>query len=177
MSHMSPALSTRSIPRKSTFGPLVVCFALLAACQNQVDSSSPRAVATLVVTALDKGDAATFMGVLPSDSQLESTFDCGRTPQGLASLQRRREDAPAEFAARRQAGHRVRLVHFDRPGSTTTTLEVGDVFHGCAARVPVTVHRSRIELSLSKSGRIDVDIETWTFLRFTPEGPWYFAKL
>ena len=177
MSHTFPGQSSRSNPLKSTFGHITVCLVLLMSCQSQVDSSSPRAVATLVVSALDKGDAAAFMGVLPTDSQLESTFDCGRTNQLLAALQRRREDAPAEFAARRQAGHRVRLVQFDRPGSATTTLEVGDVFHGCAARVPVTVHRSRIELSLSKAGRIDVDTETWTFLRFTPEGPWYFAKL
>lgn len=148
----------------------------LMACGSVPDTSSPRAVAERVAGALDRGDAAAFLAMLPADTDLERTFDCGRADNLRAALQRRREDAPAEFAARRQAGHKVRLVKFDQPGTQSVELLPGDVFHGCTVRQAVKVHRSRVELSLSKSGRMDLDQETWVFLRFTPDGPWTFAR-
>lgn len=149
----------------------------LVSCSSPPDTSTPRAVADRVVTSLDRGDAAEFLTVLPAEADLAKTFDCGRNDTLRNSLQRRREDAPAEFAARRQAGHRVRLVQFDKAGSTTVEMVPGDVFQGCTVLTPVTVHRSRVELSLSKSGRMDVDQETWTFVRFSAEGPWSFVRL
>lgn len=156
----------------------LLAVALLAAnaCGQAADLRSPRAVAERLVAALDEGDATAFVELLPPDPLIAEAFDCGRTDHLRAAFQRRREDAPAEFAARRHAGHRVRLLQFDAPGSTTTPLELGDVFQGCAAKRPLTLHRARVELSLSKAGRMDIDTETWLFLRFTAEGPWYFAK-
>lgn len=164
-------------PAGRALGPLLA-IAIFAgnACGQAADLRSPRAVAERLVAALDEGDATAFVELLPPDPLIAEAFDCGRTDHLRAAFQRRREDAPAEFAARRHAGHRVRLVQFDAPGSTTTPLELGDVFQGCAARRPLTLHRARVELSLSKAGRMDIDSETWLFLRFTAEGPWYFAK-
>jgi hypothetical protein len=146
-------------------------------CSSPSDTSSPRAVAERVVAALDKGDAGAFLAVLPNDTDLERTFDCSRGNSLRGALQRRREDAPAEFAARLHAGHRVRLMRFDQPGTSTVELVPGDTYQGCSVLQSVMVHRSRVELSLSKSGRMDLDQETWTFLRFSADGPWTFARL
>lgn len=163
--------------RPGLLAALSTCVAgLLVACASPADMNTPRAVAERVAAALDRGDAGGFLAMLPADGDLERTFDCGRGDNLRAAVQRRREDAPAEFAARRQAGHRVRLVQFDQPGTQTVELLPGDVFHGCTVRQAVKVHRSRVELSLSKSGRMDLDQETWVFLRFTPDGPWNFAR-
>lgn len=178
---MTRAVTHSTRPRLGLLAALSTCIAggllaSLAACASPADTSTPRAVAERVVAALDRGDAASFLANLPTDTDLERTFDCGRANSLLAATQRRREDAPAEFAARRQAGHKVRLVQFDQPGTQSVELLPGDVFHGCTVRQAVKVHRSRVELSLSKSGRMDLDQETWVFLRFTPDGPWTFAR-
>lgn len=156
---------------------LVSWLLALVSCSSPSASNTPRAVADQVVAALDKGDAAAFLAVLPAETELTRTFDCGRNDTLRNALQRRREDAPAEFAARRQAGHRVRLMQFDKAGTTTVELAPGDVFQGCNVLTSVTVHRSRVELSLSKSGRMDLDQETWTFVRFTVDGPWSYVRL
>lgn len=156
--------------------PFIWLFALVS-CSSPAASNTPRAVADQVITALDKGDASAFLAVLPAEAELTHAFDCGRNDTLRNALQRRREDAPAEFAARRQAGHRVRLVQFDKAGSSTVELVPGDVFQGCTVLTPVTVHRSLVELSLSKSGRMDLDQETWTFVRFTADGPWSYVRL
>jgi hypothetical protein len=149
----------------------------LMGCGSPPDNATPRAVAERVVAALDAGDAGAFLDTLPSDADLERTFDCSRGNSLRGALQRRREDAPAEFAARRHAGHRVRLVRFDQAGTTSVELVPGDSFQGCTVLKAVMAHRSRVELSLSKSGRMDFDQETWTFLRFSADGPWTFARL
>ncbi len=145
-------------------------------CGAQADPSTPEGVARAVVTALDRGMPEALLAVLPPDEALAASFDCGPTDHLRAAFQRRREDARAELAARRAAGHRVKLLSFDDPGSATSELAVGEDYEGCRVTRPVTIHRARLQLSLSKSGRADKDGETWIFFRFEPDGPWYFGK-
>jgi hypothetical protein len=133
-------------------------------------------VAATVVRALDRGQPEAFLAVLPPDEALEETFDCGHGDTLRGVFQRKRDEARAELAARRAAGHRVKLHVFDGEGSATDELGVGDLFEGCTVKRPVTVHRARVSVSLSKGGRADRDLETWNFLQFEPEGPWYFAR-
>lgn len=170
MAKMSPCSS-------SAWGWLGVSVLLaLTACRGQ-PTATPRSVADAVVSALDKGDARRFAAVLPPTDQLGDAFDCGRADSLRAALQRRLDDVPAEFEARRQANFRMRLVAFDETGSDTTDLAEGDVFHGCTARHALTVHRSKLRLSRTRGGLNEEVAEVWTFLRFEPEGPWYYGKL
>lgn len=148
----------------------------LLGCRGQ-PTVSPRAVADAVVKAMDKGDVPRFMAVLPSLAQLGEAFDCGHGDVLRAALQRRFDDVPAEFEARRQANFRMRLVAFDDASSETAELAVGDPFHGCVAREPVTVNRVKLKLSRTRGGRNEEIVEQWTFLRFEVDGPWYFGKL
>ncbi len=160
----------------SAWSWLGLCVLLaLAACRGQ-PTATPRSVADAVVSALDKGDARRFTAVLPPTDLLSDAFDCGRADTLRAALQRRLDDVPAEFEARRQANFRMRLVAFDEAGSETASLAIGDVFHGCTARRAVTLHRSKLRLSRTRGGRNEEVAEVWTFLRFEPDGPWYYAK-
>lgn len=117
-----------------------------------------------------------FLEVLPPLDALGAAFDCGRADSLRAALRRRLDEIRAEFEARRKANFRVRLVDFDLPGSTTAELTPGDVFQTCTVRHPLTVHSARVALSRHRSGRIEDTTETWSFLRFEPEGPWYYGK-
>lgn len=150
--------------------------ALLVACASP-PNTSPRSVADAVIKALDQGDVQRFLAVLPTEDQLGEAFDCGHADTLRAALRRRLDDLRAELEARREAHFRTRLLGWDEDGSETVELEPGDVFMGCAARVPLTVHRSRLTLQRTRGGRNDNARETWTFLRFESDGPWYFGKL
>lgn len=169
MPKMSPCSS-------SSWRWLGLCLLLATACRGQ-PTATPRSVADAVVSALDKGDVRRFMAVLPPTDLLGDAFDCGRADSLRAALQRRLDDVPAEFEARRQANFRMRLVAFDETGSDTAELAEGDVFHGCTARRALTVHRSKLRLTRTRGGLNEEVSEVWTFLRFEPEGPWYYGKL
>jgi len=149
--------------------------ALLAGCRDD-PTATPRSVAENVVGALDRGDVRRFLAVLPPVDRLGEAFDCGHTDGLRAALRRRLDDVPAEFEARRQANFRVRLLTFDDAGSETEELAPGDVFHGCTARINLTVHRSQVRLSRMRGGRVEEVQESWTFLRFEPAGPWFYGK-
>lgn len=155
---------------------VILAALVLMGCNAGAPSGSPRAVAETVVGAFDTGDVARFMSVLPSEDQLGAAFDCGRADTLRAALRRRLDDIQSEFEARRMANFRMRLLAFDLDGSETSALGSGDVYQGCTVRAPVTVHRSRVSLSRKRGGRNDDSTDTWTFLRFEPEGPWYYGK-
>lgn len=154
---------------------LVVLPCFLLACKGE-PTATPRSVAETVVAALDKGDVRRFVAVLPTEDKLGETFDCGRADSLRAALRRRLDDVPAEFEARKKANFRVRLVAFDGEGSESAELAPGDVFHGCTARVAVSMHRSRVTLSRTRGGQNEETQETWTFLQFEPDGPWFYGK-
>jgi hypothetical protein len=149
---------------------------LTASCANGLDQSSPEGVARLFVHAIDRGRVDEFLAILPPDEKLASSFDCGHADTLKSVFMRKRDEARAELAARKAAGHQMRLHRFDGEGSKTTELSQGDLFEGCTVLRPLTVHRSKVTASLAKGGSADRDTETWTFLRFEPEGPWYFAR-
>jgi hypothetical protein len=149
----------------------------LIACSSGAPNESPRSVAETVTSALDEGDVQRFLEVLPPEDKLGEAFDCGRSDSLRAALRRRLDELRAEFEARRKANFKVRLVAFDLAGSTTAELAPGDVFQGCTARHPLTLHSARVSLSRQRAGRIDDTTETWSFLRFEPNGPWYYGKL
>jgi len=154
---------------------MVACVLMLG-CRGGEPTATPRSVAETVVAALDRGDRQRFVAVLPTEDKLGEFFDCGRVDTLRAGLRRRLDDVPAEFEARKKANFRVRLVAFDGPGSESEELVPGDVFHGCSARASVAVHRSRVTLSRTRGGRLEETQETWTFLQFEPEGPWFYGK-
>ncbi len=154
-----------------------ILLSALGACAGEPPTASPRAVTEAVVAALDEGDVARFLEVLPPEEALGEAFDCGRADTLRAALRRRLDEVRAEFEARRQANFRMRLVAFDGEGSATIDLATGDVFQGCTVRKPLTVHRSRVSLSRQRAGRVEDTAETWVFLRFAPRGPWYYGKL
>ncbi len=169
--HGRPA--TPGLGKRLALGMAAV--ALLSGCRGE-PTATPRSVAETVVAALDKGDVARFLAVLPTEDRLGEVFDCGRADTLRAALRRRLDDVPAEFEARKRANFRVRLIAFDGPGSESVELAPGDVFHGCTARVAVAVHRSRVTVSRTRGGRLEETDETWTFLQFDPEGPWSYGK-
>lgn len=156
--------------------PVILAALVLTGCGSGAPTGSPRSVAESVVGALDTGDVRRFMAVLPTEDQLGAAFDCGKADTLRAALRRRLDDIHSEFEARRMANFRMRLVSFDRDGSQTTTLTPGDVFRGCVARTPVTLHTSHVSVARKRGGRNDDTDETWPFLRFEPDGPWYFGK-
>ncbi len=149
---------------------------LAQGCANGLDQSSPESVARLFVHAVDRGQVEELLAILPPDESLGVTFNCGHANTLRSIFSRKRDEARAELAARKAAGHRMKLHSFDGEGSKTGELVAGDIFEGCTVLRPVTVHRSKVIASLAKGGWADRDTETWTFLRFEPEGPWYFAK-
>lgn len=153
------------------------CLAVVLGGCAAPPNASPRTVADVVVKALDQGDVPGFLAVLPSEDQLGEAFDCGHADTLRAALRRRLDDLRAELEARREAHFRTRISAWDEAGSETVELAPGDVFQGCAARAAVTVHRSRLTLTRTRGGRNDNARETWTFLRFEPDGPWYYGKL
>lgn len=156
--------------------PVILAALVLTGCHAGAPTDSPRSVAEAVVVAFDTGDVARFMSVLPSEDQLGAAFDCGRADTLRAALRRRLDDIHGEFEARRMANFRMRLVAFDLEGTETSALGIGDVYQGCTVRAPITVHRSRVSLSRKRGGRNDDSTDTWTFVRFEPDGPWYYGK-
>jgi len=154
----------------------ILMLSSLAGCQAATPTESPQTVAEAVVGAFDTGDVERFLAVLPSEQQLGDAFDCGRTDTLRAALRRRLDDIRTEFDSRKKANFRMRLLEFDEPGSETLELVPGDIYQSCSARVPLTIHRSRVSISRKRGGRNDDSHDTWAFLRFAPDGPWYFGK-
>lgn len=148
----------------------------LPGCQAAAPTESPHTVAETVVAAFDQGDVERFLAVLPSEESLGRAFDCGRADTLRAALRRRLDELRSEFDSRKQANFRMRLLAFDEPGSETLELAPGDVFQGCTARTALTVHRARVSIARKRGGRNDDSHETWTFMRFDADGPWYYGK-
>lgn len=147
--------------------------ALLVACGGGPDHSSPKGVATSLAAAATAGDPATAVALLPPVAQLEAHFACEGEPTLVSRRNRRAESE--EFGGDRMKGITMTVGVFDKDGSKTETLKVGDTWKDCKVIKEAKVHTSKLTLIIDKEGKQEDDGETWRFLEL--DGKWYFAKL
>lgn len=124
---------------------------------------------------MDRRDAELGLRLIAPADKLREAFDCGAADALANAAERAREELRISYEELSATGVAVRLGRFDKDGSETLKLAVGDAFRGCTAKAPVEVHRARLSLIYRKGARDDEDTERWDFIRFAADGPWWFV--
>jgi len=172
--------SVRMRRRRTVMAALVALPLALGACGKSGDKAAPpppkmdtpKDSAGEIVKALQEREPKLALAVLVTDDLINQTFEC---PGGelIKRLTTTRNDVPRRLEKLDKTAT-VRLGEFDKDGTEEKVLKPGETFEGCKVKATVTVHKSRLELEVTKDGKINYHREAWHFLRFGDEEKWYF---
>ncbi len=133
---------------------------------------SPRATADAVAKAFGERSPQQALALMPTPELLKKHFECPDDSLGKR-LTGKRDGAAKEFE-KVPADMAIRVGEFDKQGTEEKLYKAGETYQGCKVLAPVTAHKSRLELHITKGGKTDYDGETWLFLKFGEEEKWYF---
>lgn len=133
---------------------------------------TPKASAQSVTAAFKARSGPQALAIMPTAELLKKSFDCPGDELGK-QLAGARDRVPKEFV-QVPADMDVALGQFDKQGTEETVYKPGETFEGCKVKEAVTVHKSRLELQISKGGKTEYQNKTWRFFKFGTEEKWYF---
>jgi hypothetical protein len=134
---------------------------------------TPRATADAVAQAFKARSGKLAAALMPSDDQLKQAFGCPAN-ELVTRLTGKRASAAKDFE-KVPADMGVAVGEFDKQGTVEKLYKAGETYEGCKVKAPVTVHKSRLELAITKDGKVDYDGETWTFLKLAGDDKWYYV--
>ncbi len=163
------------------YGLVLILSLLVAACGGEKKDSAggaattPKAAAELLAKSMSTGDLAAARSLIPPADKLAEAFEC---PGDRMAEQTKRDydKVSEELAEIKEDKVTLAVGEFDKEGSKTLNLKPGDEHEGCKVKAPVTVHISKVTLSITHDGKTKPDGETWSFYQFGGDKNWYFMK-